>query len=124
MEEGDCAMSVDQGTYDSVNSANYKTLGDSPSFYTQMGFANSVANQQANWALERSEREAAATVRQAAIAAAVKMLLTVTPEQAVSDSKTLTGDDLASKLANLLGALNGGSIGSKIMDQTPPVTPK
>ena len=58
-----------------------------------------------------------------AMAAAVKDLVTVDPQEAVSIAKTMTGNDLAQQLAQLLTALGSGQQGVKTAQTTPPVTP-
>ena len=64
-----------------------------------------------------------ASIADLAMASAVKDLVTVDPQEAVSIAKTMTGNDLAQQLAQLLTALGSGQQGVKTAQTTPPVTP-
>lgn len=114
---------VNEQVVDSVTISNVKTIAESGSFYAQMGFANAVANQQQAQQNALSHQQAMNQISQAATGAIVKSLIEVDPSQSVSESKLLTGNDLASTLAQLLSALNSGQQGVKAAGNTPPVTP-
>src|SRR5258708_4408593 len=113
-------MPVNEQVVDSVASANLKNLGDQPAFYAGLGYANAIAHQQAMQQQMVTAQAGYTAITQATVTAAVKSLLSTTPEQAVSDSKLLTGNDLASTLANLLSALQAGQVGTKVAQTTPP----
>lgn len=103
-------MAVDQGIVDSVSSGNLKTVAESAAFFTAQGFANSVSHQNRLNILAET-----------ALATSVKLLSSVTPEQAQADSTLQTGG-LAPLISALLAALNAGQIGAKTGDNTPPST--
>lgn len=114
---------VNEQVVDSITTGNVKTIGEAGSFYTQMGFANAVANQQQAQQNALSHQQAMNAISQAATGAIVKSLIEVDPSQSVSENKLLTGNDTAAMLANLLAALNSGQQGVKAAGNTPPVTP-
>jgi hypothetical protein len=132
---------------DGVTNTNYKTLAEGAAFYSHLGMSAAFYDQQeqrtanrrsveraelehANLALERAEVRSQARIANATLAAAAavqaavaaKMLFTVSPEQAVDDSKVLTGDDIAAKMASEAGAASLGSLLNKLVSVTPPVT--
>ncbi len=103
-------MAADQGVIDSVSNVNTKTLGDGPAFYAQLAMANAVSHQ------GRVNQ-----LGEAALSAAVKNLLTISPEEAAADSTVAQGG-LPGLISALLAALAGGQIGAKTGDNTPPST--
>ena len=78
---------------ESVAATNLKTLGDAPSFYTSMGYANATSHQQAM-----------NTVQLATVAKMVDLIANTSPAEGGSD-------------ASALGML------AKMMGNVPPVTP-
>lgn len=142
---------VNEQVYDSVAAANFKVVAEGVAHRSALVQSNDVYDQQAQRiaerrAVERLELEHAetraaarrATERaeqlhflqmQSALAtqtainsAAAKLILSVTPEQAVDDSKVLTGDDVAAKMASEYGAQALGAGMDKIVSVTPPTT--
>jgi len=102
---------LDPTVVDSVSATNFKVVADGPAFYTGLAMGNAVSHQ------NRLNQLA-----ETALAASVKMILSVTPEQSVADQKILSGNDLASQLAALLAALGAGQQASKVAQTTPPVS--
>ena len=78
---------------ESVAATNLKTLGDGPSFYTNMGYANAT-----------SHAQAMNTVQLATVAKMVDLIANTSPAEGGSDSAAL-------------GML------AKMMGNVPPVTP-
>ena len=103
-------MAADPGIIDSVSNVNTKTLGDGPAFYAQLAMGNAVSHQ-----------ARVHTLGEAALSAAVKNLLTISPEQAQADS-TVAAGGLPGLISALLAALAGGQIGAKTSDNAPPQT--
>lgn len=103
-------MAADQGVIDSVSNVNTKTFGDGPAFYAQLAMGNAVSHQ------GRVNQ-----VGEAALSAAIKNLLTISPEQAAADA-TVSEGSLPGITTALLTALAAGQIGAKEAGNTPPVT--
>jgi len=115
-------MPVNEAVMDSVTAANMKSLGDGPAFYANMGFANAIALQQLAGTNAIAHQQGMQTVLAAAIGGIVKQLITITPEQAMSDNKLMTGNDIASQITTLLAALASNQQSSKVAQSTPPET--
>jgi len=115
-------MPLPEEVVQSVSSTNFKSLGDGPSFYHNLAMSNSV-NQQ-NLAAQNAiaQQQALGTVLTAAVGKIVKALTEADAEEAVSLSKVMSGDDVAQKIASLIGALGFGQIGAKTAQTTPPPT--
>lgn len=62
-------------------------------------------------------------IADAAMATVLKDMSSIDPQEAVSIAKTMTGNDLAQQLAQLLTALGSGQQSVKTAQTTPPVTP-
>jgi len=108
---------------ESVEVANLKNLGDGPAMamatlYQGMTQAavlaaqNAVANQANQMATNN-----AATVM------GINKLLNLDPTESVSLLKSMSGNDLAQQLAQLVSGLAAGQEASKSAGNTPPVTP-
>ena len=78
---------------ESVAATNLKTLGDGPAFYTNIGFGNAIAHQQAKQ-----------NIQQATVAKMVELIANTSP--------TESGGDVAAMQAL-----------AKIVGNIPPVTP-
>lgn len=102
-------MAADQGVIDSVSNVNTKTFGDGPSFYAQLAMGDAVAHQRRTHVLAES-----------ATAAATKLILTISPEQAAADA-TISEGSLPGLMTSLISALVSGSVGTKVGQTTPPV---
>ena len=96
---------------ESVAVGNIKTVGESAAFFAAMGFRQ---------ATEHANRMN--IIAESAIGNITKGLTEVDPTQAASVLKTLSGNDLAQSLGQLLAALNSGQQGVKSAQTTPPVT--
>lgn len=103
-------MAADPGIIDSVSNVNTKNLGDQPSFYAGLAMGNAVSHQ------NRVNQ-----VGEAALSAAIKTLLTISPEQAQADTQIAEGG-LPGLMTALLSALAAGQIGAKTSDNVPPQT--
>lgn len=88
---------------------NTKTFGDGPSFYAQLAMGDAVAHQRRVHVLAES-----------ATAAATKLILTISPEQAAADA-TLSESGLPGLMTSLIAALVSGQVGAKVGQTTPPV---
>lgn len=102
-------MAADQGVIDSVSNVNTKTFGDGPSFYAQLAMGDAVAHQRRVHVLAES-----------ATAAATKLILTISPEQAAADA-TLSEASQPGLVTALLAALVSGQVGAKVGQTVPPV---
>jgi len=92
-ESTDDSSQVVREQSESVAATNLKVLGDTPSFYTSMGYANATSHQQAM-----------NTVQLATVAKMVDLIANTSPSEGGSDSAAL-------------GML------AKMMGNVPPVTP-
>lgn len=57
-----------------------------------------------------------------AMGAVLNKMVTMDPNEAISISKAMTGNDTATMMSQLLAALNSGQQGTKSAQTTPPVT--
>lgn len=108
---------------DSVVLANTKNLGDAPAMamstlYQGMAQAAVLAAQNAvaNQANQMAQNNAATVM-------GVNKLLNLDPTESVSLLKSMSGNDLAQQLAQLVSGLAAGQEASKNAGNTPPVTP-
>lgn len=97
---------------EAVNVANVKTVAETSAWTAGQSMVNQIAHQNRVNVLAES-----------LLSVACKNLHEVDPMQAVSAVKALTGDDIAAKVANLVGALSSNQQGVKAAQTTPPVTP-
>ena len=105
-------MALNETIVDAVAGTNFKTLGDGPGFYQNMGYANAVSHQQA-----MNNIQLAATGR------IVKYLGEMDAEEAVSVLKATTGNEVAGAITALQSALASAQQQVKTAQTTPPVTP-
>jgi predicted DNA-binding transcriptional regulator YafY len=105
-------MPIDQGIVDAVAGSNMKNVAEAPAFYSGLAMGNAIAHQQAMQ-----------TVQQAAVGSIVKKLTEIDAAEAVAVLKATSGNEVASQMASILGAINSGQQGVKSAGNTPPVTP-
>ena len=105
-------MAADQGIIDSVSNVNTKTFGDGPSFYAQLAMGDAVSHQR------RTQ-----LIAEAGTSAAVKNLLTISPEQAQADA-TVSEGGLPGLITSLVAALASAQVQTKVAQSTPPETGK
>ena len=96
---------------DSVAISNLKTVAEVASHSMGLAMQNAVAHQ-----------NRLNIVAEAAIGNITKNLTEADPIEAVSILKTLSGNDLAQQLAQLLSALASNQQGAKTAQTTPPPT--
>ena len=116
-------MPVNEQAVDSLTIDNVKTVaaaGAEAQATMSKGIATAV-NILVNDAVASSSRRN--NIADGAMAAALKDMVTVDPQEAISIAKTMTGNDLAQQLAQLLSAINSGQQSTKAAQTTPPVTP-
>jgi len=97
----------------STNYVNAKVIGEIGAHTLGLAMQNAVAHQNRMNILAESF-----------VAAAVKVIHEVDPIESVSVLKTLSGNDLAQQLAQLLSALAMNQQGAKVAQTTPPETGK
>jgi len=105
-------MPADQGILDAVSNVNTKVGGEAPA--TTLDLVQKIAVQ---------NYQSMSQLNMAVTSKCVELVLAGQAEEAVSIQKTLTGNDLAQQLQQLLTALNSGQQGVKSAGNTPPVTP-
>lgn len=116
-------VTANEQTVDTVNVANLKTIAESLAA-ANAGLAQSVSVALGNMAQDMASASARRNnLADMAMAKAMKDLVELDPLQAVSAVKSLTGDDTAQKVLNILGSLAGGQQAGKQGDNSPPVTP-
>ena len=113
---------VNPQVIDSVTTDNVKTVAaaGSEAQATMSKAVSTAVGILVNDAVASSSRRN--NIADMAMAAAVKDLVTVDPQEAISIAKTMTGNDLAQQLAQLLSAINSGQQSVKSAETTPPVT--
>lgn len=114
---------VNEQITDSVTQANTKNLGDAPAEAIAMLYqasAHSLALAMQN-AVKNQQNMAA--IHDAVTTIAVNKLLNMDPSEAISLVKSMSGNDVAAQMQQLLAALNSGQQGVKAAQTTPPVTP-
>lgn len=113
-------MAADQGIIDTVSMGNLKTIAESAAFYAAQGFADHQAHRNRLNILAESAVANSQMLGQSALGGLIKNLQTVTPVEAQADA-TLDAGGIGQLLSTILGALNGGQIGTKVAQTTPPV---
>lgn len=98
---------------DSVTNANFKNLGDQPSFYAGMGMANAVSHQNRLNILAEN-----------LLSKGIKLIHEVDPTEAVAVNKVATGNDLAAQIAALSSSVAAIQQMMKGAQSTPPETAK
>ena len=116
-------MPVNEQVVDSVTIDNVKTIAASgaEAQATISKALSSAIGILVNDAVASSSRRN--NIADGAMAAALKDMVTVDPQEAISIAKTMTGNDLAQQLAQLLTSLGSGQQAVKTAQTTPPVTP-
>jgi len=109
---------------DGVVSENFKVGAGAPAFSTNRSQANAVDFDSLLRANQLSHAKSMDLIREGILFAGLQQLVNanVSPVQAVSDQKMLSGNDLAQQLAQLLAALGAGQMSGKQGDNAPPMT--
>jgi len=96
---------------ESLAVSNIKTIAEAGAFFMARGFADATAH-----------ANRLNILAETAMAQAVKGLQEVDPIEAISTLKMLSGNDVATTLAQLLTSLASGQQAVKSAQTTPPVT--
>jgi hypothetical protein len=104
-------MPMNESVIESVTSTNFKVVAEAPAFYTQLAFGNAVSAQQNMNSLS-----------QTLVGALAKQVIELDPAEAASIGRAVTDDEIALKIAGLLGSLSFSQMGAKVAQTTPPVT--
>lgn len=114
---------VDPVVVDSVASANFKTLGDGPAFYTGLAHGNAVSHQNRLQQLAESSLARMQILAETAVASAIRSVA-VTPQEEAGADATEKHSDLAALVSSILGALASGQQAAKVAQSTSPETAK
>ncbi len=105
-------MPLPEEVVTAVSATNFKSLGEAPAFYSNLAMGNAVTYQQAM-----------NNVTLAAIGKITKYLTESDAEESMAVLKMMSGNEPASQISAIMGAIAAAQQQSKTAGNTPPVTP-